>query len=140
MIRVLVVEDETPIQRDICRKIEQYSDEFKVVARASTGEEAVHLLEQIKIDVAFIDVNIPILNGLEVIRHINQLNPEIIKVVLSGYTDFEYVSIAFKLGVFDYLVKPLEKNQFDLLLDKVVSTFYAYGKEKKQNYLQNVLT
>ena len=79
MIRVLVVEDETPIQRDICRKIEQYSDEFKVVARASTGEEAVHLLEQIKIDVAFIDVNIPILNGLEVIRHINQLNPEIIK-------------------------------------------------------------
>lgn len=140
MIRVLVVEDETPIQRDICRKLEQYSDEFKVVARASTGEEAVHLLEQIKIDVAFIDVNIPILNGLEVIRHINQLNPEIIKVVLSGYTDFEYVSIAFKLGVFDYLVKPLEKNQFDLLLDKVVSTFYAYGKEKKQNYLQNVLT
>ena len=123
MIRVLVVEDEAPIQRDICRKIEQYSDEFKVVARASTGEEAVHLLEQIKIDVAFIDVNIPILNGLEVIRHINQLNPEIIKVVLSGYTDFEYVSIAFKLGVFDYLVKPLEKNQFDLLLDKVVSTF-----------------
>ena len=79
MIRVLVVEDEAPIQRDICRKIEQYSDEFKVVARASTGEEAVHLLEQIKIDVAFIDVNIPILNGLEVIRHINQLNPEIIK-------------------------------------------------------------
>lgn len=80
MIRVLVVEDEAPIQRDICRKIEQYSDEFKVVARASTGEEAVHLLEQIKIDVAFIDVNIPILNGLEVIRHINQLNPEIISV------------------------------------------------------------
>ena len=38
------------------------------------------------------------------------------------------------------MVKPLEKKQFDLLLDKVAGTFYAYGREKKQNYLQNILT
>ena len=63
MIRVIVVDDEPPIQRIICRKIEDADAEFQVTATAYNGKEALEILEKQETDVLFADVSMPVMDG-----------------------------------------------------------------------------
>lgn len=119
MIRVMVVDDEPPIQRIICRKIEDADTEFRVTATAYNGKEALELLEKGETDVLFADVSMPVMDGLELLEEINERGLPVIPVILSGYKEFDYVRRAFSSNVTDYLLKPLNDNELKMLLCRI---------------------
>lgn len=107
-IRVMVVEDEPPIQRSICQKIEETNKNFTVVAAFDNGKDALQYLKEHPVDVMFVDMNLPIVSGKELLDFCSNEKLSVLPVVLSGYTDFEYVKCAITNHAIDYLLKPLK--------------------------------
>ena len=112
--RVLVVEDEKLIRVNIAEKIEQGSERFAVVGMAADGEQALAVFAARPVDVLFTDIRMPVMDGLALAQAVRALYPTVQIVIVSGYADFAYAQHAIRLGVEEYLLKPLKR---DALLD-----------------------
>lgn len=135
MIRVLVVEDEPPIMRANVAIIESSNLEFKVVATAINGKRAIEELEKQKIDVVFTDIKMPNVDGLELAKHIKDNYPEIITVITSGYSDFEYARRGIEFKVMDYVLKPVSKAKVLTVLNNIKDEINQRNHEKKRQML-----
>ncbi len=132
MIRVLVAEDEPPIQRRTKRLIEHIDPDFSVVATAGDGEEALEKMSKQHIDVLFTDIRMPVMDGMQLMKKMQTLHPDCAIVVVSGYRDFEYVSSAVRAQAVDYLLKPVTEE----MLEKLLFTLKETYKTNKQEQLQ----
>src|SRR5690606_22645975 len=84
------------------------------------GQEAIRLLETGPLpDVLMTDIRMPHIDGIELIKKCKQLYPELKIVVLSGYSDYEYMQVAIHAGVKDYLLKPIRRRELVELLHKL---------------------
>jgi two-component system response regulator AtoC len=100
---ILIVDDEALTLRTIGRALEKESYE---VFLAMSGEEALQIVAQEKPDIALLDVVLPGINGIEVLRQIKKTSPSTIVLMMSAYHMVERAVEAMKLGAFDYLIKP----------------------------------
>lgn len=116
--RALVADDELMIRRGIISFLKRYED-FEVVAEAEDGEIALEMARQQEIDVYFVDITMPFLNGLEFIKELKQIQPNALVVIITGYDLFEYAREAVGLGIFDYLLKPIQEEVFEDLIMRV---------------------
>ncbi|MDE6950650.1 MAG: response regulator [Lachnospiraceae bacterium] len=139
-IRVMVVEDEPPIQRSICQKIEEIGGNFQVVATADNGKDACEYLQENTVDVLFVDMNLPIMDGQEVLSVVAEQKKKLIPVVLSGYKDFAYVKSALENNAFDYLLKPLKDSELKQLLKKIEEKLRRQQFEESAQKLEEALT
>ena len=103
-LRILLADDHTVVRQGL-RKVLEERPEWQVVAEAGDGREAVRLAEQLKPDVAVMDVSMPLLNGIEATRQITRRVPETKVLVLSMYSDEAYVIQMLKAGATGYLLK-----------------------------------
>ena len=122
-MKVLVVEDEAPILRNICRLIEKCNPAFQVYYRAQNGKNALEVIRTQPVDLIFLDIRMPVMDGLEVMRHMKQEELEIPVIVVSGYKDFEYVQQALRHGSMDYLLKPVKMEELRQILNKAEQYF-----------------
>lgn len=132
MIRVLIVEDEPPIQRRTKRMIEHIDEDFHVAAIAGDGEEALEIMRAEHFDVLFTDIRMPVMDGMKLMNQVRRLYPNCAIVVLSGYQDFEYVSTAVRAQAVDYLLKPVAGETLEKLLFKLKEQFAALKTEHIQ--------
>lgn len=117
-INALVVEDEIKIGNYMKDKIEYLDAEFTVQGVAQNGRQALEIIKESRPQVVFTDICMPVMDGLELSRLIRNRYPEILVVIISGYSDFEYAQKAIQYGVFNYILKPLEDEKlFDVLID-----------------------
>lgn len=140
MVRVMVVEDEPPIMRLISASIEKANSNFKVTQTAMNGKKAIEILKTENIDIVFTDICMPITDGLELAKWINENKPDTIVVMVSGYQDFEYAQKAIEYRVYDYILKPIEPEKITSLLSKIENELTIKSQEKKKELLSNVLT
>ncbi|WP_026510703.1 response regulator transcription factor [Butyrivibrio sp. LC3010] len=134
--RALVADDEPMIRRGIISFLKVYSD-FEVVAEAEDGEMALEKAKTTVIDVFFVDINMPFLNGLDFIKELKKLYPQALVVIITGYDLFEYARKAVGLGVFDYIVKPLMEDVFDDLIGRIrVALSDRSSEEMEKKYLE----
>ncbi|MWV43997.1 response regulator [Paenibacillus sp. HJL G12] len=105
--KILIAEDEKIILEHIVEKIDQARLGFEVVATAMNGEDALELVKHHKPDVLFTDVKMPLMDGIQLTHQVKKLYPDLHIVILSGYDNFEYAQQALRLGVSDYLLKPM---------------------------------
>ncbi len=120
-IVVLVVEDERPISRTICRSIQNANPKFVVRYVAYNGSEAKKILDSEKVDIAFLDINIPIYDGLWLLEYMNKRGLSTRAVMLTGYQEFAYAQAALKNQAFDYLLKPLNMDSLTEVLNRLES-------------------
>ena len=88
------------------------------IYEASNGLELVNLVSDINPDLAFVDISMPLLNGLDAITESKKINSTTEFVVLTGYSEFEYAKKGIQLNVLDYILKPIKKEELELLLDR----------------------
>lgn len=119
MIRVMVVEDEPPIMRQIIKLIEEYSDAYEVVATAGNGKKALELMENVNVDVVFSDIKMPLVDGLELAEQLKVKFPNVIVIIVSGYQDFQFARKAIQFHVYEYLLKPVSKDAMGNLLSAI---------------------
>lgn len=111
-IKVLVAEDEAPILRSVCKSITRTNPNFVVVETATNGRQAMELIDKNpEIQVVFLDINMPIVNGIRLLEFLQEQHPHILSVVLSGYQNFDYAQQALKYGAKSYLLKPLRTEE-----------------------------
>jgi DNA-binding NtrC family response regulator len=114
MRTILVVDDEKSV-RDSIRMILEY-EKFSVIF-AETGAKGVAAFQENTVDAVFLDIKMPPgKDGIEVLKELKQLNPEIPVIMISGHGTFETAVEATKLGAFDYLSKPLDRDKLLITL------------------------
>ena len=139
MIKVVIVEDKPPILWSIKQKVQNYSAELKVVGEAYNGQEALRLIEGLKPDIVFTDIRMPVMDGLELISQVKKLQTDTHFVIISGYDEFEYARQAMKLGVSDYILKPITQEAIDDVLSKIVGDIQARVSQDEKRLLQDLL-
>ncbi|MCG6917613.1 MAG: response regulator, partial [Deltaproteobacteria bacterium] len=117
--RVLLVDDEKDYLEVLIRRL---SKREVNVAGVSSGEEALQYVQGRPIDVAVLDVKMPGMDGIEVLREIKKLNPLIEVIMLTGHASLEVALEGMRSGAFDYLMKPAE---IDELLYKIQDAYRA---------------
>ena len=123
--KVIVADDEKLIANNIARRIEDSSDAFRVIARAGSGTEALEQAREMLPDVVFSDIKMPEMDGIELISKLRKEHPEILCVIVSGYSDFEYMKAAIQNSAVDYLLKPVNPEELHRLLQKLEATLLA---------------
>ncbi|SDX34236.1 helix-turn-helix domain-containing protein [Paenibacillus sp. CF384] len=118
-MKLLIVEDEAPILRGLLRKINQFHTPFTDITGASGAAEALETLRQHGADLVMTDINMPEMNGLELIQTAKNEGLCSRFIILSGYDDFSYARDALRLQVIDYLLKPIDDEQLEELLTRL---------------------
>jgi two-component system response regulator YesN len=112
------VDDEDPVLESYSFMLERGGD-FSLAGTARSGYKALELIYKLEPDLVFMDINIPGMDGLEVIADVYRKFPDMVFVLSTAYERFDLAQRAIPLGVFAYLVKPVTKKTFLATLDKV---------------------
>ena len=118
-LRVLLVDDEIMIREGFKRLFDWEAHDCEVVGEAADGMEALAKLDALTPDIAIMDINIPIMNGLKVIQLSRIKHPDTAFVVVSGYDDFAYCREAIRLQITDYILKPVNYEEFGVCIDNL---------------------
>lgn len=129
MIQVLVVEDERPTARVIGKLVDQ-TPGFSVVEIESNGERALRFMRENPVDLVITDIQMPVMDGLELLKNIHQDYPQCLTVLLTGFSQFEYAQTALQYRAFEYLLKPVDSVGLRKTLEKVQSAW------QKRHYIQ----
>lgn len=115
-MRIVVIEDEIVARRGLVRLLTDLDDQIQVVGQAADGRQGLALINALSPDVAFVDIRMPVMDGLDMIREAREQNIGIPFVVVSAYAEFEYARKAMKLNVREYLVKPIIVEDVETVL------------------------
>ncbi|MGN0169983.1 MAG: response regulator [Lachnospiraceae bacterium] len=118
-LRVLLVDDEIMIREGFKRLFNWEEHDCEVVGEASDGMEALAKIDRLKPDIAIMDINIPVMNGLKVIQMSRLKHPDTAFVIVSGYDDFSYCREALRLQITDYILKPVNYEEFGTCIDNL---------------------
>ena len=119
--KVLLVDDETIILEGFRRLFDWEAHSCEIVGQAMDGIAAVSQVEALHPDIVIMDINIPMLNGIEAFRRMKAENPILRCIVVSGYDDFQYCQEALRLSVDDYILKPVDYQKFGDVLDRTIA-------------------
>ena len=153
-LRVLLVDDEIMIREGFKRLFDWETHDCEVVGEAADGMEALAKIDALKPDIVIMDINIPIMNGLKVIQLSRIKHPGTAFVIVSGYDDFAYCREALRLQITDYILKPVNYEEFGSCIDSLKISLFerrvssAVEPEKQEErtitgitrYLQEHLT
>ena len=129
-IKVFLVEDEVIIRSGVKKSINWEQEGYEFVGEASDGELAYPMILKEKPDILITDIRMPFMDGLELSRLVKKELPDIKILILSGYDEFEYAKKAIKIGVTEYLLKPISAAKLTEVLNAVAETIRQENEEK----------
>lgn len=125
MYKVMVVDDEKWILENLKTAIEWTKYEFELVDTACNGIDALEKIQILKPDAVFTDIRMPGMNGLELIKNVNDLGIIVHFVVISGYAEFAYAQKAMNYGTIGYCLKPIDEMEIVKALKKIKESLDA---------------
>ncbi len=138
MTKVLIVEDEPNLRREMALLTPWEEMDLILVGEAENGREGLEQIKKLEPHIVVTDIRMPVMDGLEMIaackEHVPEIEPE--WVILSGYTEFEYARKAMKLGVMEYLLKPVDSGELKEVLDKAKE---KVQQKKRHNKLESLV-
>ena len=109
-IRILLADDHALVRQGTRRILEEQQD-FRVVGEAEDGKQALELVKRLKPDVVLLDIRMPQLSGVDVVRELSKSSRETKILILSAYDDDEYILALMEAGVSGYLLKTAHANE-----------------------------
>lgn len=120
MLKVLLVEDEDLIRRGLQFKMDWTEVNCVVAGEAATGEEGLAQIKALHPDIVITDIRMPDMDGLEMLRKGRTICP-FSAIIISGYGEFDYAQQAIRLGVAEYLLKPVDVNELKNCLRRIAT-------------------
>lgn len=130
MYRVIIADDEPKVSQLIKNLIEWERLNLELVATAQDGMTALGLIKEYQPDIVITDIRMPGYDGIELIRYAKEINSNIDFIIISGYQHFDYAHNAIKYGVKDYLLKPLNKNEINSTLAKMIEKYSEMSRQE----------
>ncbi|WP_040208937.1 response regulator transcription factor [Neobacillus jeddahensis] len=140
MWKMLIADDEPKIRRGLKSLINLLELKIEVVGEAEDGEIALEMVKQHLPQILLVDICMPFINGLELIEEVQKINSKCLVIIVTGYDEFSYAQQAIKLGVFDYLLKPIVKDQLQTVLKKAIAQLeLQFSNEKYSEWTNDQL-
>ncbi|HOJ26283.1 MAG TPA: sigma-54 dependent transcriptional regulator [Candidatus Saccharicenans sp.] len=143
MTKVLVIEDDSLVSRTLISHLKKRGFE---VRGAENGEEGLALFREFQPDLALLDVKLPDINGLDVLRQVKAENKAATVIIMTAFDDMKTTVEAVKAGAFEYLVKPLDNLELDLTIDKALQmkaledkVSYLLEEKQKEYQIDNII-
>ena len=136
MYSILIVDDEPIVRRGIKAFADFEKYRIKHVYEAEDANSAYDIFSRFLPDLVLLDINIPFKDGLTLAEEMKLLKNNVKIAVISGYDYFEYAQKALKIGVEDYILKPVSKADINEIIAKLV---YRMGEEKKMEEVKNII-
>lgn len=130
MYKMVVVDDEYLVRTGICETVDWASHGVQIVGTAVNGKDGLQKIEQLQPDVVISDVKMPVMDGMELVRTLNERNYDGIVVVLSGYNEFSYAKSTLEMGVYKYILKPIDNDE---LVSTVLGAIKKLEQKRKTN-------
>jgi two-component system response regulator YesN len=119
LLKVVIVDDEYLVRNLLINCVKWNEFGMVIEGEAESALEALDLMEKLKPDILFVDINMPIINGIELSKTVTERYPSIKIIVLTGYEKFEYAKSCIKIGIEDILTKPIVPNEIIKSISKV---------------------
>ncbi|WP_163581450.1 response regulator [Gracilibacillus saliphilus] len=119
-MKAIIIDDEFIVLEGMKKMIDWSSYGIEIVGTADNGDDGLSLFEKHQPNIVFTDIRMPGKDGLTLVKEILQQSPDVLCIVFSGFNEFEYVRSALKLGVIDYLEKPITIPTIKETLDKIL--------------------
>lgn len=119
METILIIDDEEFIRENLRRILGKEGYETKL---ASCGREGVNIISSHEVDVVLLDINLPDINGMDVLKKIKNIAPHTMVIVITGYATVDSAVEALKLGAYDYIKKPFKADAIKLIIKLAIET------------------
>lgn len=119
MYQVMIVDDEEPVLDSFAYILNNNTTDFELCAKARSGTEAVRLIYEHSPDLVFMDIQMPGINGIDVIKQVRNNFPKTVFILATAYERFDIAQKAIPLGVFSYIVKPVSRKTLLYELQRV---------------------
>lgn len=135
MYRIMLADDEGIVIDSLKFIIEKHFKEDCIIESAKTGRSVIELAEQFRPDIAFMDIQMPGINGIDAMREICKVAPSTIFIVMSAYDKFDYAKEAINLGVLEYLNKPVEQAKIVEVLKRAMKMIDDDREKRSEDLL-----
>lgn len=132
MYKVMIVEDEDMVRNGIVMTIDWAALNCQVVGEAGNGQEGVDKAQCLKPDLVVTDLKMPRMDGVEMIAQLRSKGCQARFVILTAFGDFKFAQSALRLGVSDYLLKPLKDGDLEQALRRIISQMDGEKQTEKQ--------
>ncbi len=137
MYKIVLIDDEDVVRKGMRDLIPWKELELEMAGDAPDGEKGLELISEVLPHIVFLDINMPKMDGMRLTKILRETYPDIKIVLITGYDEFSYAREALRLGVEDYILKPITKEEVVGLLEKLVNKLDSeQEEEKKQKMLQ----
>lgn len=133
MYRILLADDEGIVLNSLTYIIQKNFEDMFEIETAKTGRGAIEAAEHFRPDIAFMDIQMPGINGMEAMQEIRKNVPNIVFVVLTAYDKFDYAREAINLGVMKYLNKPVNQKVVVEVIEKAIEQIDGKREKRKQD-------
>lgn len=133
---ILLVDDEPITLQGLKKTLEISIKGINQVLTASNAIEAMEIIKQQPIHLLITDISMPEMSGLEMLQHLKERNNFPVVLIISAYSDFAYAKEAIEIGVVNYLLKPIKKQQLVIEVEKALQ---LEEKRKRFNMLERVV-
>ena len=130
MYRIMLADDEGIVIDSLKFIIENNFPGECEIQSAKTGRSVIELAETFRPDIAFMDIRMPGINGIDAMKEIKKSNSNIVFIVLSAYDKFDYAKEAINLGVLEYINKPFDKMRIVEVLKKAMAAVDAEAPDR----------
>ncbi len=134
MYRVMLIDDEVSARSLLKASINWNELNMDVVGEASSGIEAINIIDEIRPDIAFVDINMPFMNGIEFTQVATQRYPDLNIIIMTAYDDFEYARKCVSLPVTEYMLKPFVRTEVIEVLEKLKAQLDAKDTTNKDQF------
>ena len=119
MYRVMMIDDEVSARKLLQQSIDWDALSMELAGEAGSGIEAINIIDDVKPDIIFVDINMPFMNGIEFTKLATSRYPNLMIIILTAYDDFEYARQCIRLPVVDYMLKPIVRTDVTEVLTRV---------------------
>ena len=120
MYSVYIADDEMWVIVGLKKRIEKTGLPFQVIGEANNGVMALEEIEKKKPDILFTDIRMPGYSGLELLELLRKKELQTKVILISGYAEFEYAQSAIRNGAYDYLLKPIDQEKLQIVLERIL--------------------
>src|SRR5437763_9317140 len=120
MMKIIIADDESLARSLLKNILQELNLPPGCMKEASDGEQMIEQVKRYTPELVFVDIRMPKLNGLDAIRKAKTFSPYTRWVILTGFSEFRYAHEAIKLGVSDYLLKPIDPEEVQRLVDDTI--------------------
>lgn len=124
-IKLLIADDEDTIRNGIAKYIQLHTDRFDKIYVAANGQEALDIIFRDKPDILFLDVQMPLMDGIEVMQEAKRAGILPYTMILSGYDEFKYCQQALRLGAKEYLLKPVRSTDILQMVNRAADELFG---------------